>query len=1469
MASTGDEVGPGGSAVSSLDPEQDCATTPDHKMESQAGTADALPEASHRAMAPAQDTQAHRKRKPEETDDESHNDPWSEEGSKRIKLTAGESHPPRVRICLDKSLLPPEVWHRVFTFCPPKALGNLLLVNKLFNLYLDPSSNFVRKVPSSIPNCAVASLEPNAIWRASRRLFWPQMPTPLRSQPEIDMWRLACSSRCQNCQKLPPQSTQISPGPKPGVDGVAVIWAFAMRICAPCLLKKSVKELDLLVSPSLPSAVLTALPFVHLTRELHIVPAAELEQLPQNQQTTKLFSLTDVKLLEQEFATVRNMGTGTVDEWLKGLENRGRDLRQQASKWEKWDSSGGVAKMVSELYPGYTSLCSRQPLNPINKTSTATAAVSAGTKPSVQSLPSLPRLPPPPTPHGRPDRSPEELARLKAARKSEIERRALELDPPLLANILRHMPSFQAALQIVAPLDDNGWDVLKPRLLAQRVEAELREEETAPKTNPVPELSNHHALEATLATTKEARELVDKDWEIVQAPLRSRIAGYADDIINDAWGGGNKVTKELCGKFAVDVLIYVRSHFYAHVARDAMVARNSGQQPAVDPPGGPFTQKLTLENMKWIFDIKVKPHTEPFRKELFYCSACEGNTKVFGFEGVIQHYAAKHTTSLSLGSIVVHWRAEWPAKPPFSANPRVARPSLQGQPPPPFASSMMVPSGGYSYSFSPGPAPLPPYPPPPIFAPPPFTDPYHSQAPALPYHQPSTYPPFSAPNFGQPLPYATHSPAPYAPYPPPPGPYPTGNIEPGPAYAPIHAPVHEPFPHTTQSPYTPAPPPHHAQTHNLKMEDIAKNSREVWQVLGNIKDLHGSTRLFVTIHHVAKRYRGRFHEIPPLALFIEGLAHHRDMRPVRNVNGLVCKACHLVPGNGVAVEQDKKTFSVPQLSNHFQAKHVVPMQSRGSSPLDWTVDMVMLGDEDQTLQLRPSISEYQKSLLKDALPGIFEPPIVSSTSTRHSQMPVAPPLRHDLEENYSRQDRSQPNKRATLEDRGAELLAAYDEPTASHSSSNHYPPKQPRQEIESLRARGSNSYAEAKPNDNHARAVSTISRTPKEVLSQHNGTSRISPEGQQPRIYRDSPQLHQNGNYMKEHHRQTRDNDGPEFEATGKYQSQSQQEWEEQRQRSTFRDVERAETETHRELQRVRAMWPTDREGTRTSSSPGGWDRSGTGSTPHAGHLIQFSDDSQQTFQQPAPRKPASIQEEPSLLGALERHLEEGGQSHATVGGRRNHEDSRTGTTAEMVGSRQYSKVENGPDRVRYERQYLPRDGQSPTARHIEPLYHSGQERAERQSPHGFYQQEFGIPREMHRRGEDDGYNRPLLRGGDYRSEQRQAPYYYRERSPSHARPAIDGPPMEAYEIVQIIDEQGEYFIRRPVRRGLHPRGPPRQDLEAHRADVYPEQDEYYSAGSAGEFASREPPVRRRPDFEPPVGHQAPAYHEGYDPRFP
>lgn len=170
----------------------------------------------------------------------------SQETNKKVKVDndCAERKSVAVPIPVDRSALPPEIWHRIFTFCPPRSLGNLLSVNKLFNLYLDPSSKVSKDAPASSSSGAVAQIKANSIWQVSRRLFWPYMPSPLRSKTELEMWRLACSHRCHYCGKLDPrkQTTMLDPHLRgPGENGVATIWPFETCMCAACLLKHTIK----------------------------------------------------------------------------------------------------------------------------------------------------------------------------------------------------------------------------------------------------------------------------------------------------------------------------------------------------------------------------------------------------------------------------------------------------------------------------------------------------------------------------------------------------------------------------------------------------------------------------------------------------------------------------------------------------------------------------------------------------------------------------------------------------------------------------------------------------------------------------------------------------------------------------------------------------------------------------------------------------------------------------------------------------------------------------------------------------------------------------------------------------------------------------------------------------------------------------------------------------------------------------
>lgn len=143
----------------------------------------------------------------------------------------------------DWSLLPAEIWHHVFTLCPPRALGALLQVNKAFNLYLDPSVS--GQYSLLLPNSTMKLLSPDFIWKVSRTIVSPiGVPAPLAGKSELDMWKIACGSLCQFCnKKRQAGSTSRMDGwhPGPGENGVAPIWSFGIRACGSCLENHSAK----------------------------------------------------------------------------------------------------------------------------------------------------------------------------------------------------------------------------------------------------------------------------------------------------------------------------------------------------------------------------------------------------------------------------------------------------------------------------------------------------------------------------------------------------------------------------------------------------------------------------------------------------------------------------------------------------------------------------------------------------------------------------------------------------------------------------------------------------------------------------------------------------------------------------------------------------------------------------------------------------------------------------------------------------------------------------------------------------------------------------------------------------------------------------------------------------------------------------------------------------------------------------
>ena len=168
----------------------------------------------------------------------------STKGYKRVKLGDGAQEK-QSWVHGDWSSLPPEIWHHIFAFCSPKALGNLLQVNRQFNSYLcSPSAQTWPATVSSKSGVLDVS-KPAAIWQASRRLHFPGMPAPLRSKTELEMWRLVTATKCQSCGKMGdgkiPHAVDDPLRLGPGLTGVAIAWPFASALCGRCLLEKGKK----------------------------------------------------------------------------------------------------------------------------------------------------------------------------------------------------------------------------------------------------------------------------------------------------------------------------------------------------------------------------------------------------------------------------------------------------------------------------------------------------------------------------------------------------------------------------------------------------------------------------------------------------------------------------------------------------------------------------------------------------------------------------------------------------------------------------------------------------------------------------------------------------------------------------------------------------------------------------------------------------------------------------------------------------------------------------------------------------------------------------------------------------------------------------------------------------------------------------------------------------------------------------
>lgn len=365
-----------------------------------------------------------------------------------------------------------------------------------------------------------------------------------------------------------------------------------------------------------------------LTADLNVVYTQSIKttQVPTSVPLTRIYWPAQVESLRLEFEDVKRFGPAAAEEWIKGLEARGADAIHKASRWEKYYLAGGVSQML------------------IRSSSTPPQPTTRGAHKNVEAT-------------TRPWRRARDVTEeLQAQRRADIERRAEQLQPPIPPEVLVDLPSFQMSLEKAEPLRDEEWNKLKQQLKSQYKKMKRAERKSVVDAK-APE--KHQAK----TTAKKSTEAALQDEHDAETPVKIRISTLTDQFINDHLGEGQSIEQEGHAQFIIGVMAYVHKQYYAKLSKTDTTS---------------LAPKLTLGDLVWIFDHKLRRILKNTDEDLFSCRKCLNSRKRFGFHAVIQHYLSKHTPKPSQKGKKMRdrLRVEWPGEIPFGSSPVQQAPAV-------------------------------------------------------------------------------------------------------------------------------------------------------------------------------------------------------------------------------------------------------------------------------------------------------------------------------------------------------------------------------------------------------------------------------------------------------------------------------------------------------------------------------------------------------------------------------------------------------------------------------------------------------------------------------------------------------------------------------------------------------------------------------------------------------------------------
>jgi len=112
-----------------------------------------------------------------------------------------------------------------------------------------------------------------------------------------------------------------------------------------------------MLSTKHPAAPLTrGLPYAFRTPDGHFVPDHIRQSpngVPAQFRLQKTFYRKDVDNITAEVDEVNSFGDGAADEWRKGMTQRGKDAMADSSRWERWEGTMQLGKVLAEVLREY------------------------------------------------------------------------------------------------------------------------------------------------------------------------------------------------------------------------------------------------------------------------------------------------------------------------------------------------------------------------------------------------------------------------------------------------------------------------------------------------------------------------------------------------------------------------------------------------------------------------------------------------------------------------------------------------------------------------------------------------------------------------------------------------------------------------------------------------------------------------------------------------------------------------------------------------------------------------------------------------------------------------------------------------------------------------------------------------------------------------------------------------------------